>query len=228
MACASSHLNLWFKGNNRDGMSGGCPFIIPATMDKPDQRRRLRQQRRRLSDAQRSACAHALAAELAGHRLFLNSRKIAAYLPVDGEVETSPLIRLAWDMGKEVYLPVLAPAQANRLWFSRFDPDTTLVGNRFGIPEPERAHRQRIAVTALDLVLAPLVGFDTQGHRLGMGGGFYDRTFAFLRHRRHWKKPRLVGLAYEFQRLEALPGEPWDVPLSGVATEAALYLFDPG
>jgi 5-formyltetrahydrofolate cyclo-ligase len=75
----------------------------------------------------------------------------------------------------------------------------------------------------LDVILMPLVAFDGQGNRLGMGAGYYDRTLAFLRHRRHWRKPRIIGLAYEFQRMPALPAEPWDVPLDGIITEAGFY-----
>lgn len=194
-------------------------------MARPDQRRRLRRARRGIDPRERLVFEQRLAARLARHRLFRSSRSIAAYLPVDGEVDPSPLVALAWSMNKQVYLPVLAPFTENRLWFTRYEPDTRLVLNRFGIPEPEKIHRQRIATTALDLVLAPLVGFDAAGNRLGMGGGFYDRTFAFLRGRRCWQKPRLVGLAFECQRLPELRGASWDVPLHGVVTEEALYLF---
>ncbi len=195
-------------------------------MASTDLRRRLRQARRDLDPRQRLAFEQRLAERLARHPLFRNARTLAAYLPVDGEVDPAPLVQRAWSLGKAVYLPVLVPFTENRLWFTRYEPDTVLVYNRFGIPEPEKAHRQRIAATALDLVLAPLVGFDSQGHRLGMGGGFYDRTFAFLRTRRCWDKPRLLGLAYECQHVKRLQKQPWDVPLHGVVTEKALYLFD--
>ena len=94
---------------------------------------------------------------------------------------------------------------------------------RFGIPEPARIHDRRIKSIALDLVLLPLVAFDTAGHRLGMGGGYYDHSFEFIRRRVHWNKPRLVGLAYEFQRLPLIEPEPWDVSLDAVATEQGVY-----
>ena len=71
----------------------------------------------------------------------------------------------------------------------------------------------------------PLVGFDQQGYRLGMGGGYYDATLAFMQHRRLWRKPRLVGVAYECQRVETLPHDPWDMPLDAVLTERQLYYF---
>ncbi|MFQ5644804.1 MAG: 5-formyltetrahydrofolate cyclo-ligase [Thiogranum sp.] len=195
---------------------------------RPSQRKKLRARRNALTDSERLQRSAALCNGLARQPVFRTSRRIAAYLPADGEVETAPLIELAWRMGKQVYLPVLVPYRANRLWFARYEPDTLLVKNRFGIAEPARVHRQRVAPQALDLVLAPLVGFDHNGHRLGMGGGFYDRSFAYLLHRKYWRKPRLVGLAYDFQQLPGLPPQPWDVPLTAVATDNGWHLFRKG
>ncbi len=192
---------------------------------RPEQRRELRARRRALSECERLQRSAALCRQLAGQSLFRNASRIAAYLPQDGEVDTRSLIELCWSTGKQVYLPVLVPFLDNRLWFARYRPDTRLVRNRFGIAEPEIVHRQRIAPHALDLVLAPLVGFDRHGNRLGMGGGFYDRSFAFLLGRKHWRKPQLVGLAYDFQQLPSLPPQPWDVPLTAVATDAEFHRF---
>lgn len=98
--------------------------------------------------------------------------------------------------------------------------------NRFGIPEP--AGTTVFRARQLDLLLMPLVGFDTAGHRLGMGGGFYDATLAYMRQRRHWRKPRLIGVAFECQRVTALPHDPWDMPLDAVLTEKRLYRFRAG
>jgi 5-formyltetrahydrofolate cyclo-ligase len=196
---------------------------IPDTTARRALRNELRTARRALSPVQRQHYAEDCARRLIGHAGFRNARRIAAYLPADGELDTAPLIERAWEMGKQVYLPVLLPQGENRLWFARYMPDTPLTRNRFGIPEPDRAPHTRIAPLALDLVLAPLVGFDAQGHRLGMGGGFYDRSFAYLLRHRHWLRPRLIGLAYDFQRLDRLPAQAWDVPLHAVATERRIY-----
>lgn len=193
--------------------------------NRSDQRQQLRARRRALNDSERLQRSETLCRRLSRQPLFRASRKIAAYLPADGEIETQPLIELAWRMKKQVYLPVLAPFLDNRLWFARFKPDTRLVSNRYGIAEPELIHRQRIAAHALDIVLAPLVGFDRNGNRLGMGGGFYDRSFAYLLNRKHWCKPRLIGLAYDFQLIPQLPVQPWDVPLTAVATDSDWYRF---
>ncbi len=179
----------------------------------------MRDQRRALSDAQRARLGECAAACFGHHRLFRSARHVAGYLPNDGELDPTPLMGLAWSMGKRVYLPVLSHLRSDHLLFAPYAPGDALRENRFGIPEPVVSLRHMIDPKALDLVLTPLVAFDQQGHRLGMGGGFYDRSFAFLRRRRHWLKPHLVGMAYGFQRVDGLPHQPWDVPLDGVVTE---------
>ncbi len=97
-----------------------------------------------------------------------------------------------------------------------------MVTNRFGIPEPQARHgahpARRLPAWALDLILLPLVGFDDDGQRMGMGGGFYDRTLAFTR--RPGPRPHLIGLAHECQRVESLPVAPWDVPLDAIVSDA--------
>lgn len=170
-----------------------------------------------------AAASRALARCLTASPLFRRSDHIAFYLPNDGEIDLRPVIERAWAMGKHCYLPVLSPAFHNRLWFARYLPDTRLAPNQFHIPEPVSRWREMRPAWALDLVLTPLVAFDCQGNRLGMGGGFYDRTLAFLQQRQCWRRPLLVGTAYEFQRVTALPQQPWDVPLQAVVTEAAWH-----
>jgi len=152
---------------------------------------------------------------------MLRSHRIAAYLAADGEIDPAPLLKYLWSAGKQIYLPVLVPFSPYKLWFARFNPDDLLAFNRFGIPEPVQRHL--IKPSALDLVLTPLVAFDIAGHRIGMGGGFYDRTFAFLQRRQHWHKPDMVGLAYEFQKQATIKPNSWDIPLDAVATESRIY-----
>jgi len=150
-----------------------------------------------------------------GSDVFRNSRRIGLYLANDGEMDPLPLLLRARAMRKRCYLPVLDTLGSNRLWFAPYRPGDALQTNRFGIPEPARGARGRVRAGALDLVLAPLVAFDHHGHRLGMGGGYYDRSLAFLRHRRVWRRPRLYGLAFEFQRVDRLHANTWDVALDG-------------
>ncbi len=186
-------------------------------------RRQMRQRRRSLPATAKRAAAHALARRVTCSTLLQRHQHIAFYLANDGEMDLMPLIRRAWAMGKHCYLPVLSPAFHNRLWFARFTPDTPLAPNQFRIAEPVARWCDMRPAWTLDLVLTPLVAFDLDGNRLGMGGGFYDRTLAYLARRSRWRKPHLVGVAYEFQRAPALPHAPWDVPLHGVITEGAVY-----
>lgn len=149
-------------------------------------------------------------------------RKVACYLANDGELDLAPLLKSLRASRRRVYLPAL---HGRTLRFLPYDDDTPLVPNRFGIPEPDVPPRRRCRARDLDLVLMPLVAYDAAGNRLGMGGGYYDRAFSYLRHRSVWKKPLLIGIGYEFQRLPSLPSQPWDVQLHGVATEQRLYHF---
>lgn len=194
--------------------------------DKSDLRQNLRARRRALSADEQCQAARRLAVNLTGTRLFLTSRRVACYLPNDGEIDTAPVIEHIRRLRKILYLPVLSRLSHDRLWFAEARPKTKFVPNRFGIPEPVVRSRDLVRAQELDLILMPLVGFDDQGNRLGMGGGFYDRSLEFLRHRNHWRKPHLLGIAYDFQRVNDLAADPWDIPLAGVITDQAVYLYD--
>ncbi|HYW91134.1 MAG TPA: 5-formyltetrahydrofolate cyclo-ligase [Gammaproteobacteria bacterium] len=204
------------------------PLIAPDTQaDKSALRREMRRRRRELSADQRFHRGRAMSRIITALPLFRNSRRIALFLATDGEMDPGTVMQHAQAMDKQVFLPVLAGSPRRvGLRFVRHAPGEVLVANRFGIPEPLPDPGRVINPRFLDLVMAPLVAFDDHGNRLGMGGGYYDRTFEFLRLRRSWRKPRLIGVAHEFQRLAALPREPWDVPLSGVVTEAGFRNLD--
>ena len=138
-----------------------------------------------------------------------NAQHIALYLSFDGEISTEKLIKTLWAQGKQVYLPVLHPFNPNHLLFLRYLPDTPMLKNKFGIWEPKLNVQSVLPLEELDILFTPLVAFDKQGNRLGMGGGFYDRTL------QHWQKSSFipVGLAHQCQQVEQLPTEVWDVPL---------------
>jgi len=188
-------------------------------------RQSLRQQRRALSAAQQHRLSNRIANHISHSHLFRPAQHIACYLPNDSEVDLSPVIQRAWRMGKTCYLPVLSEGKEKRMWFAPYTANTRLKTNRYNIPEPDCHPSQWLAPQQLDLVLMPLVGFDQQGNRLGMGGGYYDRSFAFLNRDFGIKKPRLVGVAYQLQCCESLPFEAWDVPLNAVVTEVGLWRF---
>lgn len=192
---------------------------------KPELRQKLRAQRRALSATDQKRAGAELAARVIATRWFRASRRIAAYLANDGEIDPSAVIAHMWRMRKQAYLPVLSPLRHDRLWFARFEPGMELVSNRLGILEPVAIRAELVRAEELDLILMPLVAFDLGGNRLGMGGGFYDKSLAFLRHRRYLHKPHIVGLAHEFQRVEKLIPDSWDVPLAGVVTDAASYML---
>ena len=190
-------------------------------------RREMRQRRRALSIIEQKKAAEDLKSRVLAMPEFLRAKRIALYLPNDGEIDPGLLIEQARKMGKECYLPVLQPLVENRLWFVRYDRKTPMTCNRFGIPEPKLKgfsdkKRNRCRPEDLDLVLFPLVAFDEQGGRMGMGGGFYDRTFAFSRHR-PFAKPALIGLAHECQKVDDLPIADWDIPLQGVVSDRYVY-----
>lgn len=152
-----------------------------------------------------------------------SAEHIGLFLSNDGEPDLRALSSAAWRRKRSLYLPVLSPLFHNRLWFAPYTPHTALQANRFRIPEPCNPWPQMKPVWALDLILMPLVAFDSSGNRLGMGGGFYDRTLAYLNRRNHWRKPTLIGVAFEFQQVDSLPYESWDIPLDGVITEKGFY-----
>ena len=137
------------------------------------------------------------------------AQNIALYFSFDGEISTSSLINALWVQHKNLYLPVLHPFAKGHLLFLRYSPDTPMVKNQFGIWEPKLNVQNVLPLNELDILFTPLVAFDKQGNRLGMGGGFYDRTL------QNWQQKSFipVGLAHQCQQLEQLPIKHWDVPL---------------
>ncbi len=154
--------------------------------------------------------------------VLARSRRIAFYLPIRGEVDCQYATRIAWDRGREAFLPVV---RGRELVFAPYRPNSAFLRNRYGIPEPITEEGRFLRPQEIDVVLTPLVAFDKNGNRLGMGAGFYDRTFRFLHQRRHWNRPSLIGLAYDFQKAAKIKAYSWDVPLQKVVTETCIYAF---
>jgi 5-formyltetrahydrofolate cyclo-ligase len=150
------------------------------------------------------------------------ANSVALYLPIGGELDCTPLAIQAWTRGRNVFLPLIS---GNQLRFAPFRPDTELRANRFGILEPATHARHLCSARHLDVIVAPLVAFDQQGRRLGMGGGYYDRTLAFLKQRSCMRRPHYVAVAFEMQKVEVVPVEEWDVYFDAVVTEKATYRF---
>jgi 5-formyltetrahydrofolate cyclo-ligase len=182
----------------------------------------LRRRRAALPPAEAAELSLAIARRLWREPVMARAQRVACYMAVGGEVDCAPVVAEAARRGVSVYLPVL---HGEVLVFAAWDPAARLLANRYGIPEPADGGQRWLRGTELDVVLAPLVAFDERGHRLGMGGGYYDRTFSFRRSRGAWRRPRLVGLGYEFQCVRSLPRASWDVPLDAAITERASRRF---
>ncbi len=187
--------------------------------DKSQLRRAMRQQRRALPAAERAAAAEQFCRQIWPLLRPPACRHVAVYLAVNGELDLSPLIERLWQAGKQVYLPVVTRLAPERLAFCRYRFDTTLWPNRYGIGEP--ALLKPLPTRQLDAVLLPLTAFDAAGNRLGMGGGFYDRTFAWRRHA-GLRKPLLIGVGYDWQEVEMIETEPHDVAVQFIVTNKML------
>ena len=180
--------------------------------------------RKRLSEKEQAAAAAALSSSVTAQDFYQSATKIAFYLAVDGEIDPQPLLSQALTEGKTCFLPVVNQRDEQLLSFAPYDSATELVENQWGIAEPP-APATEISPTGFDLVLVPLVAFDRECYRLGMGKGFYDRTFSFKIFNRN-SQPLLIGLAHECQLADGLPSEGWDVRLDAVVTAEKIYRPD--
>jgi 5-formyltetrahydrofolate cyclo-ligase len=181
---------------------------------KAGMRRELRRRRRALAPGQQATAALAVAATLATLPAWRDAAAIALYLPADGEIGTEAIATRARQAGIALYLPVVN--ELGDMHFAAWREGDTLQPNRYGIPEPP-ADAPRAATAAVDIICLPLVGWDTHGGRLGMGGGYYDRLLSGV------EGPLKVGLAHACQRVGAVPREHWDIKLDYVATDDGLH-----
>lgn len=181
-------------------------------------RERHRQARAALDADRLRDNAQALADNIAQVADFVDRGRVASYIAIRGEIDLRPLMEAYAD--NRYYLPVL---RGQRMHFAPWHAGAPLVKKSFGLLEPECSEQDWLNPAELDAVLVPLVVFDDHCNRIGQGGGFYDRTFEFLRQRAGVGKPVLIGVAHECQREPTLQAQPWDVPLDFVVTEAAVY-----
>ena len=181
-------------------------------------RRQKRDARRAIPAPDRIAAADALANHILSLPCMPSTGHVAGYWAMDGEIALH-----AWQLrlppAVTYCLPVLHDDAGLR--FAPWRPGAPLATNRFGIPEPDVADEALLQPADLALVVVPLVAFDPLGRRLGMGGGWYDRSFAFRQ--QHAAPPFLVGAAFELQRVDALQAADWDVSLDAVCTELAIH-----
>lgn len=189
----------------------------------------LRTRNRKLRDGLDQAAQDQAATNM-GERIcslpeYLKADRIAVYFAVNGEISLSFVIDRALAQGKQIFMPNL---DRQSLRFSPFFHQQKMRINRYQLPEPDVSDNEMLAPEALDLVLSPLVVFDKLGNRIGMGGGFYDRSFAFRKNSNLSKpqahaQPVLIGVAHELQKVAQLEPENWDVQLDMVVTDQAIY-----
>lgn len=182
----------------------------------------MRRRRRQLSPVEIAASSARIGHHLWRLPALARAHRIAGYCAVGGEVDCGGFLGQAVTRRRDIYLPVI---HGRKLLFAPYLPGESMTINRYGIPEPGDPAGPCLRGRDLDVVLAPLVAFDNHGHRIGMGGGYYDRSFALLARREAWRRPLLVGLAYEFQCVEHLATNAWDVSLHAVVTEGGVRIF---
>ncbi|CAM3821376.1 5-formyltetrahydrofolate cyclo-ligase [Avibacterium endocarditidis] len=175
-------------------------------------RQQIRQLRQSLSPAEQNLAEQKITQQALDLIEKKQAKHIGLYLSFDGEISTKQVIQQLWKKNIAVYLPILHPFSANNLLFLRYHPNSPLQKNKFGILEPKLDVRNVLPTNELDIIFTPLVAFDKQGNRLGMGGGFYDRTL------QNWQQKNFlpIGLAHQCQQVDVLPVESWDIPLFGV------------
>ena len=156
-----------------------------------------------------------IAENVTGAHWFRRAEYIACYLPAPDEVHTWAIISRAWAMKKRVFAPIIG--KTSHMQFQEITAKTELQRNRFGLFEPNDG--EMVSARMLDVVLAPLVAFDNKNNRVGLGGGYFDRTFSFLKHRNAWTRPKIIGLAFACQKVEEISPNPWDIRLFCVVTD---------
>lgn len=181
-------------------------------------RREVRAARRAIPEPRRRAADQAILARIRSLPIWRSARHVAIFLPFDGEPDLTPLLHEAGR--RRFFVPVITRKTMSFAWLG---PGVSLVPNFYGILEPEP--KLLVDPRSLDLVLTPLVAFDRRGTRVGVGAGYYDRCFSFLRHREIWRRPKLVGCAYQLQQRDSIERNPWDVPLWAAVTEQAFSSF---
>lgn len=197
----------------------------PNLMDKAALRRQLRERRKAVTASQRRTAGHSLVRFALRHRLLSRKRRIGIYIPAKGEIDVLPLLGRALRMGAQCFLPVVPGRWKKKLWFSRLGKRPEWVLNRYGIPEYRHPLARVVRAYGLDLLFIPLLGFDSRGYRLGMGGGYYDASLVHLKRLHVWKRPRVVGVAFSLQEVDRVPNDPWDIPLDALLTESGFRAF---
>lgn len=187
-----------------------------AMSQKQHLRTRIKHQRNTLTKPFRERSALAILGHISSANLIENANNIAFYLPLKGEISCWPLIEYALSLNKNCFVPKVFPNKKRGMWFLPYHDKESVKQGAFGILEPIASLGQAIRPSELDLIFLPLVAYDPQGNRLGMGGGYYDTVAQNFK--RNMERPELIGLAYNFQQVSQLPVQKWDRKLDAIAT----------
>lgn len=193
----------------------------PAAIDVREIRKQIRRQRQQLTDPERQSRSRQACDRMIDHDSFMSAGKIGGFLAFDGEANPLDLMIEAVNRGQQVFVPIIV-GKGKPLRFAPWTMTAKMKTNRFGIAEPDVPESDWIEPIDLDFVITPLVAFDESCHRIGVGGGFYDRSFSF-RKNGAGKSVTMIGFAFELQKMARIEPRPWDVPIDGVATESAFY-----
>ncbi|MBL4899254.1 MAG: 5-formyltetrahydrofolate cyclo-ligase [Colwellia sp.] len=198
------------------------PLLIPTKYNnRASIRQLLNTKRKALGTIFQNKAAEALLLILKNDIAVKKAKHIALYLANSGELDLQPFIHWCWQQNKEIYLPIVHPFSKGHLLFLRYDNNSTMVVNQYNIEEPKLDVRDIKPIQQLDIMITPLVAFDSTGARIGMGGGYYDRTLAkWYKQYSHNKqnKPAVIGVAHDCQQITKVPHETWDVPLPKIIT----------
>lgn len=203
----------------------------------------IRTKRKSLSAIEQKRLSSELLQQLTARADVLAANNIALYLANDGELDPMLFIQWCWQHNKKVYLPVLHPFSSGHLLFLHYQPSSIMQKNKYGILEPKLDVRLIKSINDIDIIFTPLVAFDQTGNRLGMGGGFYDRTLStwFKRYclesnesvennvsntDEKLLKPYPIGLAHDIQLIDEVPSQLWDIPLPEIVTPSMQYVFN--
>lgn len=181
----------------------------------------IRTRRKALSKDKQQQASKLLVQQLSTHNKVQSAQTIALYLANDGELDPMPFIKWCWQHNKRVYIPILHPFCSGHLLFLLYEQNSTMIKNIYGIDEPLLDVTKVCPLNQLDVLCTPLVAFDNAGARLGMGGGFYDRTLA------NWQQHHVypLGIAHDCQQVDKIPVEDWDIPLPEIITPTKSYKF---
>ena len=178
-------------------------------------RRNALRARREMHPDDRAKSSELICKRVIHSGIFFSSHAIGCYLPTDEEVDTRSIIERGWRANKRIFIPVLR--KGRKMLFREMQSETVLERNAYGVWEPTSG--DFISPRKLDIAIAPTVAFDSDNNRIGMGGGYFDRCFSYLRHRKYWLRPKLIGVAFDCQKVEKISPNAWDIPLYRVFTD---------